>query len=338
LTVIAGGDDPLPRPVEADRIDIHTHGFPESYLRGIAARYPGQVRLAPSGERLFAYWMGAPLPAWELSERLNEMARDGVTSEVLSAPPIYAWLDESTADFCRELNDFQASTAEALPGRFRSFLHIPVHEPGEAIRELARFQGHREVAGVVLASNMGGLYPGDAALLPIWEAIHDMDLAVFIHPLNPAACFGPAVPPVVLFPADTTLEAASIIYAGLFDRFPGLRIILSHYGGALPFLAARLDMAIDIPGFAPGHGQNLRLLPSRYVERFYFDTAQGFHRAAFECARSAVGLDHLLYGSDHFFVGSSWRARLNQFLHELDLAPGELAALLSGTARRTLRL
>src|SRR5260221_7028096 len=217
-----------------DCIDIHAHGFPERYLRAISAKYPEKVRLAErAGESLIAYWTGAPLPAWDTQQRLREMTRDGTGVEILSAPTIYAWLDQETLRFCVELNDFQASMARERPDKFRSFLHLPVHEPDAAIRELGRWRNCSEVAGVVFGSNMGGIYPGDATLLPIWEAIRALDLPVFIHPVTPAACFGPVVAPIILFPCDTTLAAASIIYGGIFDKFPGIKVILSHYGGAL---------------------------------------------------------------------------------------------------------
>jgi aminocarboxymuconate-semialdehyde decarboxylase len=327
--------------VITDRIDIHAHAFSEGYLRRLAAHRPDKVQLLArasddGSSPLVATWAGAPLPAWDRARRLDEMDRDRVALEVLSAPTVYAWLDDATAGFCRELNDFQDAIVRADPDRFLGLVHLPVHEPEAARRELVRAAARPGVAGVVLGSNMGGLYPGDPALLPIWEAIDAAHLPVLIHPVTPSACFGPAVPPIVLFPCDTTVAAASIIYAGLFDRFPRLEIILTHYGGALPFLAARLDMAIDIPGFPPRHGQELATPPSRYVERFHLDTAQGFHRPAFECARAVVGIDHLLYGSDHFFLGSPWRARLNQFLDGLALSPRDRAAVLSENARALL--
>jgi aminocarboxymuconate-semialdehyde decarboxylase len=264
------------------------------------------------------------------------MAEDDVDVEVLSAPPVYSWLDGNTARFCEQLNDFHAGLAREHSSRFRCFVHLPVHEPEAARRELQRWRAKPEVAGVLFGSSMGGVYPGHPMFLPVWEAIHDMGLPVFIHPTGPSSCFGPAVHPVVLFPMDTTLAAASIVYAGIFDRFPDIKIILAHYGGALPFLASRLDMAIDIPGFPAGHGQDLRRKPAEYVERFYVDTAQGFHRAAFECARSVLGIDHLLYGSDHFFIGSTWRARLNRFFADAGLPESDLRAILYANARRIL--
>jgi aminocarboxymuconate-semialdehyde decarboxylase len=319
------------------RIDVHAHAFPEEYLREVARTYPSDVGLGRTDDgRLVAVWAEVPVPGWDPVVRLAEMDRDGVIEEVLSAPIVYGWLDERTDGFCRLLNDFQAEVAREHPGRFRSFIHLPVHQPSAAEAELQRWQGRPEVAGVVLGSNMGSRYPGDKAFMPIWRAIADLDLAVFIHPVQPAARFGSVAPPIVLFPCDTTVAAASLIYGGMLERFPALRIILSHYGGALPMLARRLDMGVEISGFPAGHGQDLPHPPSSYVGRFYADTAQGFHEPAFRCASATFGLDHILYGSDGFFENSTWRQSLNEFLDGLKLTEQEAGAVLSGNAHRVL--
>jgi predicted TIM-barrel fold metal-dependent hydrolase len=321
-----------------DYIDVHAHGFPEAYLRRLAATYPMEVQVeeASGATPMVTRWAKAPLPCWDIERHLEEMNRDGVAVEILSAPPVYSHLDAHTAGFCRLLNDFQAEVARAAPGRFRSFLHLPVHDVPASLQELDRWRSRTEVAGVLFGSNMGGVYPGDASLLPIWEAIHAADLPVFIHPLAPCGYTGPVMPVILAFPGDTATAAASIIYAGLFERFPTLKVMLAHYGGGLALLARRLDMAIDINFFPPGHGQNLPQPPSHYLPRFYVDTAQGFHRPAFDCARAVFGLEHVVYGSDHFFHGSRWRAELNAFLASLPLSQVERRAIARGNAEKLL--
>ena len=319
-----------------DYIDVHAHGFPEPYLRQLAATYPTEVQVeeAAGTTPMVTRWSKAPLPAWDLERHLEEMDRDGVAAEILSAPPVYSHLDAHTAGFCRLLNDFQAGVAQAAPGRFRSFLHLPAHDVSASLQELARWRGRSEAAGVFLGSNMSGIYPGDSSLLPIWDAIHAAELPVFIHPLAPCGYAGPMMPVILAFPGDTATAAASIIYAGLFERFPTLKVILAHYGGALGMLARRLDMGVDIDFFPPGHGQNLPALPSQYVSRFYVDTAQGFHRPAFDCACAVFGTQHLLYGSDHFFHGSRWRPELNRFLAGLPLSQAHRHAIARGNAEQ----
>jgi aminocarboxymuconate-semialdehyde decarboxylase len=322
-----------------DYIDVHAHGFPEAYLRQLAATYPEEVQVeeAPGVTPMMTRWAKAPLPAWDIERRLEEMDRDGVAVEVLSAPPVYSHLDTHTPEFCRLLNDFQAEVAQAAPGRFRSFIHLPVHDVPAALQERSRWHGRAEVAGVLFGSNMGGVYPGDVSLFPIWEAIQAANLPVFIHPLAPCASAGPVMPVILLFPGDTATAAASIIYSGLFERFPALKVILSHYGGGLAALARRLDMAVDIDFFPPGHGQDLPDRPSQYLPRFYVDTAQGFHRPAFDCACAVFGTQHLLYGSDHFFSASRWRSELNRFLAGLPLSQAERHAIVRGNAEKLLQ-
>ncbi len=322
-----------------DRIDVHSHGFPESYLRSISSRYPQKASLCVHEQTgsLLAYWAKSPLPAFDLERRIDEMDRDGVATELLSAPTIYSHLDDGSVEHCRMLNDFQADVARQAPGRFRSLLHLPVNDVAASLAELARWRDRPEAAGVVFGSNMGGVYPGDPTLLRIWEAINKLDLPVLVHPVPPPALFGPVMPTILLFPLDSTTAAASILYYGLFERFPGLKVIIPHLGGTLPFLQKRLDMAIDIEGFPSGHGQDLPKRPSAYVHNFYLDTAQGFHRAAFDCACSVCGIDHILYGSDHFFLNSTWRARLNAFLDTVPLTVRDRAAILRCNAERILR-
>lgn len=321
-----------------DYIDVHAHGFPEAYLRQLAATYPTEIQVeeASGTTSMVTRWSKAPLPAWDIERHLEEMNRDEVAVEILSAPPVYSHLDTHTAGFCRLLNDFQAEVVRAAPGRFRSFLHLPVHDVSASLQELTRWRGRAEVAGVLFGSNMGGMYPGERSLLPIWEAIAAAGLPVFIHPLAPCGYAGPVMPVILAFPGDTATAAASIIYAGLFERFPNLKVILAHYGGGLGMLARRLDIAIDIDFFPPEHGQNLPQPPSQYLPRFYVDTAQGFHRPAFDCACAVFGTQHLLYGSDHFFHGSRWRPQLNRFLTSLPLSQAERHAIVRGNAERLL--
>lgn len=318
-----------------DRIDIHAHAFPETFLRQIAAAFPEDVViLEPDGSLpLFALWSRAPIPAWDVERRLKEMDRDGIDVEVLSAPTVYQRLDARSTRFCRLLNDFQAEIARAHPKRFRSFLHLPVHDLEATRRELERWRSREEVAGVVLASNMGGLYPGHPSLLPVWEWLHESDLAVFIHPIAPPGRFSPIIPVIFDFPCDTATAAATLIYAGILERFPRLRVVLAHYGGALPSLAKRLDM-VKHPHFPAALGADLPRLPSDYVRNFYVDTAQGFHRAGFDCAYRVFGVEHMLYGSDHFFHESPWRAQLNAFLDDVPLTRRERTAILRGNAER----
>jgi len=324
---------------QIQRIDVHCHAFPEVVLRKFAAEYPESFRLEQRRDSgaLVAIWAGVPLPAWTLEERLAAIERDQVALEILSAPtPVYAQTDGNTAAVCAQMNEFQADVASKYPTRFRSFIHLPIHDLGATRFELRRWRDHPMTAGIVLGSNVGGIYPGDASLLPVWEEIAASRLAVFLHPLSPCGYVGPIPPVIFHFVNDTAVAAATIIYSGLLDRFPELNIILAHYGGSMPYHLRRLDM-IKHPHFPKSRGQDLQRWPSQYAERFYVDTAQGFHRPSFDCARAVFGTKRLLYGSDYFLADSPFRSELNAFFETLPLSDAEREDIFQRNARRVLR-
>ena len=324
---------------QIQRIDVHCHGFPEGVLKQWAAAYPDNFRLERrrGSSALVAIWAGVPLPAWIVEERLAAIERDQVALEILSAPtPVYAQADDNTTALCEEMNAFQADVASQHPTRFRSFIHLPIHDLEATRVALRRWKDHPMTAGIVLGSNVGGIYPGDASLLPVWEEIAASRLAVFIHPLTPCGSVSP-IPAVSFdFVNDTAVAAATMIYSGLLDRFPELNIILAHYGGSMPYHLRRLDM-ISHPHFPKSRGQDLPRSPSQYANRFYVDTAQGFHRPSFELARAVFGIERLLYGSDYFLLDTPFRSELNAFFETLPLSDGEREDIFRRNARRLLR-
>jgi aminocarboxymuconate-semialdehyde decarboxylase len=321
--------------LQEPRIDVHAHAFPEAFLRDLAARYPQEVALTERDGTLIALWNKAPLPAFDVAARLRAMDEEQVELEVLSAPPLYGHFDQHTADLCRSMNAFQVELARTYPGRFRAFLHLPCHDAHAVERELSRWSDEPAIVGVTMASNMNGAYLGDASLSYLWPLLCEARLPVFVHPVAPCGVSSPIALPILHFPNDTAIAAASLIYSGVFDRHPQLNVILPHYGGTLAMLAQRLDM-LRHPHFPPLPGVICEQAPSAYVSRFYVDTAQGFHEAGLACARAVFGSDHLLYGSDYFLLDTPWRHDLNAFL-DLSLTDArERAAILRGNARALL--
>lgn len=319
------------------RIDIHAHAFPRAFLEHLAKLEPDDVRLREHVDgRLIALWNKAPLPEFRVEERLAAMAREQVSVEVLSAPPVYGRFCANTAALCSLMNELQEELAAQHPGRFLGFIHLPYHEPERALAELRRFQDHPSFVGVTLASNMNGRYP-DASLDWLWGAASEADLPLFVHPVAPVHVESPISLPLVHFPGDTTVFASSMILSGVLERFPNLKVILAHLGGSLSVLGSRLDM-ISHPHFPPHPGSDLPRLPSEYVRKFYVDTAQGFSEAAYVAAFEAFGADHMLYGSDYFLMDTPWREDLNAFLEPRLRDPKLRNAVLEGNARRLLRL
>ncbi len=140
--------------------------------------------------------------------------------------------------------------------------------------------------------------------------------------------------PLVGFLADTTLAAASLVFSGVVDRFPNIRWVLGHLGGAVPYLAERFDRGFEA---YPVCREHISKPPSHYLKaHFYYDTVN-FDLKALRFAVDFAGADHLVAGSDYpHLIGSM--ERMVASIQELSITPGEKAAILSGNATRLLGL
>jgi aminocarboxymuconate-semialdehyde decarboxylase len=153
----------------------------------------------------------------------------------------------------------------------------------------------------MVIANIAGEDLTNRKFASVWQAIDDGKLPVLVHPGAPAGAkelhldeFG-LVPPVG-FMFDTTLAFARMIYAGFLDKFPNVKLIASHGGGALPYLAARLDKCWEM---IPACGEVIRIKPSEYLKRICYDTVVYDPRALDLCISVADGTDNVLYGSDY---------------------------------------
>jgi aminocarboxymuconate-semialdehyde decarboxylase len=198
---------------------------------------------------------------------------------------------------CRILNDGIADVVKDHSEQFKGLAHVPLQDPKLALRELERSMGELGLSGVQLGSNVRGLYLGDDAFIEFFEAVEALQAVVLIHPVDIAGYdrlqhfYGRNL---IGNPLDTTITAASIIFSGMFDRLPKLKIILCHAGGMMPYIIGRWD-----------HGSHVRSeckkpqrLPSSYLSNFYYDTiAHSPESLRFLVER--VGADKVVVGSDY---------------------------------------
>jgi len=320
------------------KIDFHAHAFPKEFFLRLKAYYPNDVVLREDPQRgLFAVWAGTPLPAWDHEQRMEVMTKAGVEIEILSTPSMYIRVDEHSPELCRIVNDAFAESCRQSPERFKAFANIPFNSMNAALTELRRALALPGFVGVLVTSNVGGKYLHTPDFLPFWEEIARRRVPVFMHPQPPPGYQDDDIAPLLAFPADTTLSTMKLIYSGLLERFPELILILAHLGGTLPFLARRVDLGFEVPHFAEKYKQIPRR-PSEYMKKLYFDTALGWHKPAFDCARALVGVEHLVYGTDYFMEGSTFMDWTNAFLDALDLSYGDKEKIYSGNAERFLKL
>ncbi len=243
-----------------------------------------------------------PLPEmFDYELRIRNMDRAGVDMAIVSltCPNVY-WGDAATSlEAARIVNDDMAAAQRTYPERIRWFASLPWQHPRLALEELARARGAGAV-GVMVLANVDGRSLTDDAFAPIWKAIDDAALPVLVHPTAPPGvremdmATHNLVPPVG-FVFDTTLALARMLYDGFLDRYPNLKLIAAHGGGALPYLVGRLDICHEK---IPTCGSRTNEPPRDGLRRIYVDSVL-FRQEALELAVAVCGPENVLYGSDY---------------------------------------
>jgi len=288
-------------------IDVHTHMLNHDWLE-LLERHGGPrftLREVAGGRRAI-HLDGAPfmtpVPAmFDYDLRVKNMSRARVDMAVVSltCPNVY-WGDaEVSVAAARIMNDDMAGAKRAYPERIRWFCSLPWQYPEAAVEELKRALA-AGAAGVMVLANIAGRPLTDPEFQPVWRAIDAAALPVLVHPTAPPGIAEMAMSEFQLttsigFTFDTSLAIARCIYDGFLDRFPNLKLIASHGGGALPFLIGRLDACWDN---IPAARAKIAERPSNYARRIYAD-AVVFRQDALDMAVSVFGPDNVLYGSDY---------------------------------------
>ncbi|MBV8054534.1 MAG: amidohydrolase [Deltaproteobacteria bacterium] len=320
------------------KIDFHCHAFPAEFFETIQHIYPDAIDLKQDEHgRKFALWANTPLPLWDHDARLEDINRAGIDVEILSNPPLYSRVDERTPDLCRLVNDALAASCRRDPDRFKALAHLPFNDRDAALSEMGRALDQLGCVGVLVTSNIAGRYLDLPEFEPFWAEVNRRRTPVFMHPAISPFYHDDQPPTLLSFPFDTTLSAYKLVHANLFEHFPELTLVLAHLGGALPYLARRIDLALDSPGFY-GSYPKPRQRPSETMRKLYVDTALGWNRGAFECARELVGLDHIIFGTDYFIRGSNFMERTREFIDGMGLRPADRELIYSGNAARILKL
>lgn len=214
--------------------------------------------------------------SWDIERRLRDMDSSGIAVQVLSPMPelLSYWFENEGAEaFCDFINADLAEQVARMPSRFAGLGTIPMQDPGLAVRHLVRIKETFGLSGVEIGSNINGLLLGDACFDPVFAAARDLDLAIFVHALHPIVARNVEAPagfgPLVGFPVDTGVAAASLIMSGTLERYPGLRIGFSHGGGGLAPIVDRLEFAWSA-GKIPGNA--VQRSPAATAAGMFFDS------------------------------------------------------------------
>lgn len=290
-------------------VDVHTHMLSREWFDLLREKGAPRFEVKPSRDwpaPLGIYQHGAPFMTpqpghfdYELRIRKMDEAKVDLAIVSLTAPNVY-WGDRETSLRAAQLvNDDMAAAQANWPDRIRWMCSLPWEHPEDAVAELARAHAAGAV-GVIVLANVAGRSLTDPLFAPVWKAIDDRALPVLVHPTAP-----PAVEQLdmtrynlvaqVGFMFDTTLAVTRMIYDGFLDRYPNLKLIAAHAGGALPFLAGRLDQCWDN---MPAVRDHLETPPSEALRRIWYD-AVTYRLDALRMCIDLGGEDRVMYGSDY---------------------------------------
>ncbi|MFC8826027.1 amidohydrolase family protein [Streptomyces sp. NPDC057137] len=277
--------------MSARRVDVHTHGISDEAVAAIVA---GGYQLT-GGYRMSVRWTPDAALAY--------MDRQEIAAQLLSMPMAFAG-SEDAPEFGKRLsriiNDGHAELIAKHPQRFGAFATLPADGPDEALAELAYALDELRLDGVVLTSNVLGRYFGDPSLEPVLAELARRGTPVFVHPADcphiDVLGFG-RPSSVVEFPFDTARTITNALYTGVFQRHPGLRLILAHCGGALPTLGWRIDEH-TVMGRGPDDADIDPAHVAEVLRGLYYDTALAGSRNSLLPTLEVTAPDHILFGTD----------------------------------------
>jgi 2,3-dihydroxybenzoate decarboxylase len=280
--------------------------------------------------------------------RLKEMDEAGIDLQILShgAPATQRIDGDLAVQVARGANDRLLESIKQHPGRFEAFAVLPSNEPKAAADELERavtklgFKGAM-LHGLSYGEKNSGLFLDDKRFWPIYERAAKLDVPIYLHPAVPHPAVVEAYYKDYLkefpglltaawgFTVETATQGIRMVLSGVFDAYPGLKMILGHLGESLPFSAWRIDMALQ--------RQGNRVTPFRdtFRNHFWVTTSGNFSTPALLCCVMEMGVDRILFSVDYPFVpnppGVKW-------MDTVPLGPEDRAKILHGNATRLLKL
>ena len=323
-------------------VDFHNHYYPPEYVEALrtaksavkvtyddagnpCVHYPGDYNVLVPGHR-------------DIDYREQVLIEHGVDTQVITftTPGVHVEPPVTSIALARQVNDAFARVIKDKRGRFAALATLPLNDPSASVSELERAMKDLGLPGAMVFSNVNHVALSDEEFEPLWKKADELGAIIYIHPTDPLgvdAMLDYWLMPLVGFLMDTTLAASKLVFSGVVERHPRIRWVLTHMGGAIPYLAERLDRGYRA---FPDCRRNISKPPSEYLKEFYFDTVN-FNPDAVKFAISFAGVDHILAGSDYPHQIGSIPLML-ETIGKLDLDEESRRKILGGNAGRLLGL
>ncbi len=329
------------------RVDIHCHYLNTEVAARVADRNPGQYEPmvkfsnAPTRETNARQMKERTPKLTSIELRLQDMDRMGIDVQAVSPAPnqTYYWTDPGEgAQLARMVNERIAEIAAKWPERFVGLGTVPLQDPDLAVSELIYCVKTLGLRGVEINPSVNGmdLSDGRLALDKFFAKVQELDVIVFMHPVGftqGERLLDHYFNNVIGNPLETTVAASHLIFDGVVQRFPKLKIVLPHAGGYLAHYWARMDHAWRA---RPDCRTVIDKKPSSYLEKFYFDSIT-FDRGMLAHLVERFGADHVLLGTDYpYDMGMEHPV---QFIGEAEgISSSDKNLIMGGNAVRLLKI
>jgi aminocarboxymuconate-semialdehyde decarboxylase len=336
------------------KIDLFNHFLPPAYLEALQRE---------AGEQPIVRYAAKIRPLWDVGERLKMLAPWPDLQQVVTlgqpTPELVAGPQRSP-ELARIANDGMAQIRDAHPARFPAFVaSLPMNNTPAALEEMDRALGELGACGIQVLTNVNGRPLDHPELFPIFErAAQHYDVPVWMHPYRPPSVadypgesFSEYDIWLVLgWPHESSVAMARLVFAGMFDRLPKLRVITHHCGATVPYLLGRVGPIWDELGKRSDNARDKEvrarmadksLRPIDYFRRFYADTVLGGSTAALRCGLDFFGPDHVVFATDFPFgpEDGMWFLRENmRSIDELELPAHERDGIYFGNALKLMRM
>ncbi len=323
-------------------IDFHNHFYPPEYVKALETgpsnikvtydddgnpllHYPGDYNILVPGHR-------------DIDFRAQVLEEAGVNKQIITftTPGTHIELPQRSVELAQMVNDSFARIVQEHRDRFAALATLPLNDPAASVTELERAFAKLGFKGVMMFSNVNGTALSDERFWPLYEKADELKAVFYIHPSFPVGVEAMTdywLMPLIGFTFDTTLAAAKLVFSGVVEKFPGITWVLGHLGGAIPYLAERLDRGYH--AFKECR-ENISHPPSEYLKEFYYDTVN-FDINALQLAIDFAGTDHLVAGSDYPHQIGSLK-KMKDSIHQLHISLKEKAKIYSENAARLLGL
>jgi len=325
------------------KIDIHNHFYPTKFLKqlerdgstvGLSVETDewGRQILVQHGNRVVTI---TP-PMNDIDMRLEDMHQAGFDMQVLtlSAPSVDIFPVEIGESLAQVVNDEISEICRKHPDRFMAFATLPFIDPDRTVKELKRCIDELKFKGACIGTNINGMGLDDQRLYPFYESMSEYDLPIHIHPRAPVdkeTYKDYRLLPMIGFEMDICVAVVRLVMGGVMDKFPNLKFIVSHLGGAIPYLAERIQNCYEA---YPDCQENISGPARDYLKRFYYDTVS-FFEPALMCAYAFVGAGRMVLGSDYPHVIGDIKEAITS-IEQLDIPQTDKEMIYSGNILRLI--